>query len=54
MSTDLKKGIIFALRLVVSFLNLQAALTLFDNTFTTDNTPPMPIHDAHLGGFLVL
>ena len=27
---------------------------LFDSNFTNNNTPPMPINDAHLGGFFIL
>lgn len=26
----------------------------FDSNFTNNNTPPMPLYDAHLGGFLFL
>ncbi len=25
-----------------------------DSLITQDNTPPMPLYDAHLGGFLIL
>ena len=51
----LKKSIKF----VVLFFDLHIkrfAITpfLFDSDFTNNNTPPMPINDAHLGGFFIL
>lgn len=27
---------------------------IYYSIFTNNNTPPMPLHDAHLGGFLFL
>jgi hypothetical protein len=48
-----KKGITF----VQSVLDLYTVRpefrsSSFESIFTNNNTPPMPIHDAHLGGFL--
>jgi hypothetical protein len=50
-----KKGITF----VQSVLDLYTVRpefrsSSFESIFTNNNTPPMPIHDAHLGGFLFL
>jgi hypothetical protein len=53
--TYFKKGITF----VQTFLDLYTVRSKirsssFESIFTNNNTPPMPIHDAHLGGFLFL
>lgn len=55
MFTEFKKGITFALTVPV-LLPIRTAHGSFfkDSTFTNNNTPPMPLHDAHLGGFLFL
>jgi hypothetical protein len=50
-----KKGIKF----VLSVLDLYTVRSVFrssffESIFTNNNTPPMPLHDAHLGGFLFL
>jgi len=53
--TEFKKGITFAPTEPVLYTIRTANGSFFkDSTFTNDNTPPMPLHDAHLGGFLFL
>jgi hypothetical protein len=52
---EFKKDITFvstvsALHTVIS----ASGSFLIDSSFTNNNTPPMPLHDAHLGGFLFL
>jgi len=51
----LKKGIIFALKVPVLLPIRTASGSFLKEQFSTqDNTPPMPLLDAHLGGFLIL
>lgn len=55
MFTEFKKGITFALTVPVLLpIRIAHGSLLKKSTFTNDNTPPMPLHDAHLGGFLFL
>ncbi|SMC61500.1 hypothetical protein SAMN04488101_101730 [Pedobacter nyackensis] len=50
-----KKGGIFALTVPVLLSIRTAHMSFFKEQFSTqDNTPPMPLLDAHLGGFLFL
>lgn len=55
MFTEFKKGVTFV-STVPLLLPIRTAhgSFFFDSIFTNNNTPPMPLHDAHLGGFLVL
>lgn len=64
----LKKSIKFVLTVIVALKLKLAAYQgesfafirfvnnpfLFDSISTNNNTPPMPINDAHLGGFFIL
>jgi len=55
MFTEFKKGITFVHTILVSpRVKSASGYIFFDSTFTTNNTPPMPLCDAHLGGFLFL
>lgn len=55
MFTEFKKGITFAETLyVLPPIKLVCGALFFDSNFTNNNTPPMPLYDAHLGGFLFL
>ncbi len=53
MYTDFKKGITFV-QSVLDLYTVRPELrsSSFESIFTNNNTPPMPLHDAHLGGFL--
>jgi hypothetical protein len=53
--TFFKNMYIFAIT-VLLLLPIRTAQGSFskDSFFTQDNTPPMPLNDAHLGGFLFL
>jgi hypothetical protein len=51
--TEFKNCCTFALPLLVQHVVRFAFGSLFKGSnFTNDNTPPMPLHDAHLGGLL--
>jgi hypothetical protein len=53
MFTEIKKGVTFVSTLLVLLLvRLACGSFFFESYFTNNNTPPMPLHDAHLGGFL--
>lgn len=53
--SDIKNSCTFALTVPVLLPIRTAHWSFFkDSTFTNNNTPPMPLHDAHLGGFLFL
>jgi len=53
MYTEFKKDIMFAPTVPVLLPVRLAHGSFFkDSTFTNNNTPPMPLQDAHLGGFL--
>jgi hypothetical protein len=55
MFTEFKKGFTFAPTIpVLHTVRSAYGSFLKDSTFTNNNTPPMPLHDAHLGGFLFL
>lgn len=55
MFTEFKKGITFASTfLALHTVSLLSGFFLLESNFTNNNTPPMPLHDAHLGGFLFL
>ena len=55
MFTEYKKGITFASTVPVLLpIRTARGSFFFDSNFTNNNTPPMPLHDAHLGGFLFL
>ena len=55
MFTEFKKGITFVSTVPALHTVRSASGSFFsDSNFTNHNTPPMPLHDAHLGGFLFL
>ncbi len=55
MYTYYKNVITFASPFGAWNIMCSISVTLYlDSNFTNDNTPPMPLHDAHLGGFLFL
>lgn len=55
MFTEFKKDITFVLTVPVLLpIRLACRSFFFDSNFTNNNIPPMPLHDAHLGGFLFL
>lgn len=55
MFTEFKNSCTFARTVPVQHTVRSASGSFFkDSTFTNNNTPPMPLHDAHLGGFLFL
>lgn len=55
MFTEFKKGITFAPTVpALHTVRSASGLLFFESIFTNNNTPPMPLHDAHLGGFLFL
>jgi hypothetical protein len=41
-------------KLALLLLNVNQFIFLCYSIFTNNNTPPMPLYDAHLGGFLFL
>jgi hypothetical protein len=55
MFTELKKGVTLAptVPLLLPVRSAQGSFSIRSN-FTNNNTPPMPLHDAHLGGFFFL
>ena len=55
MIIQFKKNYTFAPTVPVMLLVRSAHGSFFlDNNFNNDNTPPMPLYEAHLGGFLFL
>lgn len=58
MFTEFKKIFTFASTVLATLKFERAAYQgesfAKDNSLPNDNTPPMPLHDAHLGGFLFL
>jgi len=55
MFTEFKKGITFVTTVpVLHTVRSASGSFFFESIFTNNNTPPMPLHDAHLGGFLFL
>lgn len=53
MYTVFKKGFTFV-QTVSALHTVRSANDwfFFESNFTNNNTPPMPLYDAHLGGFL--
>lgn len=55
MFTEFKNSFTFAPTVPVQLSVRFASGSYFkDSLFTNNNTPPMPLHDAHLGGFFFL
>ncbi len=53
--TEFKNRCTFVLIVLVQHTVRSASGSFYkDSNFTNNNTPPMPLHDAHLGGFLFL
>jgi hypothetical protein len=56
--TEFKKGITFAPTVLATLKSKKTAYQgesfAKDSLITYNNTPPMPLHEAHLGGFLFL
>ena len=55
MYTEFKKGSTFVATVpTLHTVRSASGSFFFDSNFTNNNTPPMPLNDAHLGGFLFL